>query len=104
MSEFNNVTVVKRANIYFDGRVTSRTLHFPDGSLKTLGFMQPGEYEFNTGDPEVMEIQSGELEVLLPGSTAWQAVGAGESFSVPGAAAFTVRVHTPTDYICSFLR
>jgi uncharacterized protein YaiE (UPF0345 family) len=66
--------------------------------------MLPGEYEFSTADPEVMEIQAGELEVLLPGSAQWKPVAAGESFSVPGAAGFTVRVRTPVDYICSFLR
>lgn len=46
MSEFLNVTVVKKANSYFDGMVTSRTIKFNDGSRKTLGIMQPGEYEF----------------------------------------------------------
>ena len=40
MSEFNNVTIIKKANIYFDGKVTSRTLIFPDGSRKTI--MNPG--------------------------------------------------------------
>ena len=32
MSEFKNVTVVKKANVYFDGKVTSRTVVFGDGS------------------------------------------------------------------------
>ncbi len=103
MSEFTNVTVVKKANVYFDGKVTSRTLRFADGSVKTLGFMQPGEYEFNTGAPELMEIHSGELEVLLPGATEWKPVQGGESFEVPGDSAFTVRIASPTDYCCSFL-
>ena len=48
MSEFNNVTVVREANVYFDGGVTSRTVLFADGSKKTLGIMLPGEYEFGT--------------------------------------------------------
>ena len=26
--EFKNVTVIKAANVYFDGKVTSRTVHF----------------------------------------------------------------------------
>ena len=68
MSEFNNVTIVKKANVYFDGKVTSRTLIFPDGYRKTLGIMLPGEYHFNTAEKEIMEILSGDLEVLLPGS------------------------------------
>ena len=41
MSEFKGVTVVKKANIYFDGKVTSRTVIFADGSKKTLGIMLP---------------------------------------------------------------
>ena len=69
MSEFKNVTVVREANIYFDGKVTSRTVLFPDGSKKTLGVMLPGEFEFGTADKELMEILSGELDVLLPGET-----------------------------------
>jgi len=104
MSEFNNVTVVKKANVYFDGNVSSRTLRFADGSLKTLGFMLPGEYTFNTADKEMMEILDGDLEVLLPDSDAWQSVKGGESFDVPANAKFTVRIKTPTDYCCSFLK
>ena len=50
MPEFKNVTVIKKANVYFDGKVTSRTVMFPDGSKKTLGVMLPGEYEFSTAD------------------------------------------------------
>ena len=67
MSEFKNVTVVREANVYFDGKVTSRTVLFADGSKKTLGVMLPGEYEFGTGDKEIMEIFSGDMDVLLPG-------------------------------------
>ena len=48
MSEFNNVTVVREANIYFNGGVVSHSVLFGDGSKKTLGVMQPGEYEFST--------------------------------------------------------
>ena len=103
MTEFNQVTVVKQANVYFDGKVNSRTIRFADGSSKTLGFMQPGEYTFNTGAPEIMEILSGELEVLLPGQPDWQAVKGGESFDVAGNASFTMKVKTATDYCCSFL-
>lgn len=103
MSEFNNVTVVKQANVYFDGKVNSRTIRFPDGSVKTLGFMQPGEYTFNTADPELMEILAGELEVLTPGCES-QLIKAGESFNVPANAQFTVKVITASDYCCSFLK
>ncbi len=103
MPEFKNVTVVKKANIYFDGKVTSRTVISGDGSKKTLGIMLPGEYEFNTGKPELMEILSGALEVLLPGAREWEKVSAGGSFRVPENSAFKMRVKTVTDYCCSFL-
>ncbi len=104
MSEFNNVTVIKEANIYFDGKVSSRTIRFEDGSEKTLGFMLPGEYSFNTAAPELMEILAGDLEVLLPGSKHWQDVKGGESFEVPGDSKFDLKIKKPTDYCCSFLK
>lgn len=67
MSEFKNVTAVKKANVYFDGKVTSRTVIFEDGERKTLGIMLPGDYEFSTGDKEVMEMLGGSMDVKLPG-------------------------------------
>ena len=104
MPEFKNVTVIKKANVYFDGKVTSRTVMFPDGSKKTLGVMLPGEYEFSTADKEVMEIQAGDLEVLLPGSAGWKAVKEGDSFDVPAQSTFSLKVKTVTDYCCSYIR
>jgi len=104
MSEFNNVTIVKKANVYFDGKVNSRTILFADGSKKTLGFMQPGEYTFNTADPELMEILGGELEVALPGQDGWRIIKAGEAFNVPANAEFTMKVIVASDYCCSFLK
>ena len=54
--------------------------------------MLPGEYEFGTADKELMEILSGELEVLLPGQSAWKAVKGGESFEVAANAKFKLKV------------
>ena len=104
MQEFRNVTVVKKANIYFNGGVVSRTVLFSDGSKKTLGIMQPGEYEFSTGDRENMEILAGELDVMLPGAASWKAVKGGESFDVPANAKFTMKVRTLSDYCCTFIK
>ncbi|MFH0813815.1 MAG: pyrimidine/purine nucleoside phosphorylase [Pseudomonadota bacterium] len=104
MSEFKNVTVVKKANVYFDGKVTSRTVLFPDDSKKTLGVMLPGEYEFSTANKEVMEILAGDLEVLLPGSDDWKTVKEGDSFEVPGQSKFSLKVKSVTDYCCSYSR
>ena len=103
MSVFTNVTITKKANIYFDGNVTSRTVVFADGSRKTLGVMLPGEYEFSTDVAELMEIISGDLEVLVPGEAGWKTIQGGESFTVPAQAKFGLRVREITDYCCSFL-
>ncbi|RII27289.1 MAG: hypothetical protein CXR31_08565 [Geobacter sp.] len=103
MSEFTNVTVVRELNAYFGGAVTSRTIIFPDVSKKTLGVMQPGEYTFNTGVAETMEILSGELDVKLPGNDLWDRVVGGESFTVAANSSFTMKVNSLTDYCCSYL-
>jgi len=103
MSEFIDVTVIREANVYFDGRVTSRTLVFKDGSRKTLGIMLPGDYEFGTEAAELMEILAGELAVKLPGAQDWQAIRAGESFEVPANSRFSLRVGSVADYCCSYL-
>lgn len=103
MSEFANVTVIKKANVYFDGKVTSRKIVFADGSFKTLGIMSPGEYKFDTRQAEVMEILQGTMHVLLPGETDWRTVQAGESFDVPADSDFRLVVETMVDYCCSYL-
>lgn len=97
------MNVVKAANIYFDGRVTSRTIEFPDGSIKTLGVMLPGEYVFNTGKAEIMEIQSGDVDYCLKDQSQWHHTGAGQQFQVPANSSFQIRVNSIADYICSFL-
>ena len=99
---FENVTIVKKANVYFDGRVTSRTVLFADSTRKTLGFMMPGEYEFGTASPEVMEILGGEMDVLLPNQKEWQTFETGQSFEVPADSLFKLRLTGPADYCCSY--
>ncbi|MCK5542811.1 MAG: pyrimidine/purine nucleoside phosphorylase [Desulfobacterales bacterium] len=103
MSEFKDVTIIKKASIYFDGKVTSRTVLFPDGSRKTLGIMLPGEYEFNTDDKEIMEIISGDLEVLITVSEGWKKIKGGTVFEVPAKSKFSLNVKSLTDYCCSYI-
>jgi uncharacterized protein YaiE (UPF0345 family) len=104
MDRFNNVTVMKKANSYFDGKVTSRTVLFSDGTKKTLGIMLPGEYEFGTADKELMEVLGGSLRVLLPGKADWEVFAEGQAFEVPANSAFKLIVETVTDYCCSYLK
>jgi len=104
MTEFTNVRVVKQANIYFEGRVSSRSILFPDGSKKTLGVMLPGDYEFGTAEEEIMEIIAGDLEVLLPGAGEWKKVKDGETFEVPAQSKFSLKIKKVTDYCCSYIK
>jgi uncharacterized protein YaiE (UPF0345 family) len=103
MSKFENVELVKAANVYFGGQVTSRTVTFNSGEVKTLGIMMPGEYEFGTAKAEIMEIMAGELELQQPNSTEWETIIAPTSFNVIANAKFKVKVKTLTDYCCSYI-
>ncbi|MEB3100988.1 pyrimidine/purine nucleoside phosphorylase [Ferviditalea candida] len=103
MTQFNNATVIKKANVYFDGKVTSRTVLLPDGSKKTLGIMLPGEYEFGTDLKEVMEILAGDLKVQLPGSEEWLEIKESGEFTVPARSKFKLQVAQVTDYCCSYI-
>ena len=102
MSEITNITVIREANIYFNGKVTSRTVVFKDGSRKTLGIMLPGDYEFGTEAAEVMEIMAGELEVLLPGQESWKQIKGGDTFDVAANSKFSLKIKEVTDYCCSY--
>jgi uncharacterized protein YaiE (UPF0345 family) len=103
MNKFENVTVVKAANIYFDGKVTSRVIEFDNGDVKTLGIMMPGEYRFGTEKKEIMEILSGQVEILLPGEDLWHKIAGGDSFEVAADSAFDIKVMAVTDYCCSYI-
>ncbi len=104
MGTFENVKIVKEANVYFNGNVTSRTVIFPDGEKKTLGIMMPGEYEFGTADKEIMEIMAGKLLVLLPESDNWVEINGGQVFEVKAHSKFKLIVKELTDYCCSYVK
>ena len=102
MGSLQNITLQKRANIYFDGKVTSRMVEFADGSKKTLGIMLPGDYEFSAGLKEEMEILSGKLAYKLEGEE-WKVIEGSGVFYVPANTSFLLKVETVTDYCCSYL-
>lgn len=103
MSEIKNVTLTKEVNCYFGGKVTSRSFTLADGSKQSLGVMMPGEYEFGTAEKEIMEILSGELEVMLPEADEWLIIKGGECFNVPANSKFQLKVLSITDYCCSYI-
>ncbi|MFB5762857.1 pyrimidine/purine nucleoside phosphorylase [Paenibacillus medicaginis] len=102
MEQFSGVSVVKKANVYFEGKVTSRTVFLADGSKVTLGIMLPGTYEFGTDSREIMEILSGDLSVLLPGEETWLEIKGEGTFHVPAQSRFKLEVRSVTDYCCSY--
>lgn len=100
--EFTNAKVIKKANVYFDGKVTSRTVFLESGEKKTLGIMLPGEYEFSTAAEELMEVLGGEMDVMLPGETEYRTYKEGESYIVPADSKFKLIIKVPADYCCSY--
>jgi uncharacterized protein YaiE (UPF0345 family) len=104
MDSFEHVSIVKKANIYFDGKVTSRTVFFTDGTRKTLGVILPGEYEFGTADKERKEVLTGKLDVQLPGNTAWVTYEEGQAFEIPANSRFKVATKEVVDYCCSYIK
>ena len=106
MSEIlKNVSITQKANVYFDGGVTSRSLELADGRKLTLGFMQAGSYAFNTQAPELMTAIAGEAEVQLAGHAQPIMVRAGMSFEVAADSSFQIKVPAGGfDYSCEFLK
>lgn len=102
MSQFDQVSVVKKANVYFDGKCVSHTVLFPDGTRKTVGVIFPSALTFNTGAPETMEIQGGACKVRLAGESDWKTYRAGESFDAPGESSFDIETLELLDYVCHF--
>ncbi len=103
-AQFAGVTVVTKANVYFDGNVVSHTVLFADKSKKTLGLIRPGTYHFGTDAAERMEIVAGACQVTLDGTNATKDYAAGTHFDVPAKSGFTISVTSGLcEYICSFL-
>jgi len=102
MTQFDQVSVVKKANVYFDGKCVSHTVLFPDGSRKTVGVILPGTLTFSTGAPERMELTGGRCRVRIAGEAGWREYGAGDSFDVPGNTSFDIEALDTLDYVCHF--
>lgn len=102
MSQFDQISVVKRANVYFDGKCISHTVVFPDGSKKTIGVIFPSQLTFNTQAPETMEINAGSCRIRLADAQDWADYHAGESFQVPGNSSFDIETLELLDYVCHF--
>ena len=102
MAQFDNVSVKKKANVYFDGKCVSHTVMFPNGTRSTIGVIFPSSLTFNAQAPELMEINLGQCKVRLQGESEWKSYSAGEKFTVPGNSSFDIEVSEMLDYVCHF--
>src|ERR1700741_1816863 len=82
-TQFDQVSVVKRANVYFDGKCVSHPVLFADGTRKPLGVTLPGTFNFGTDAPELMEVQAGPCRIRLEGSDEWKPYIVGGTFAGP---------------------
>jgi len=102
MAQFDNVSVKKKANVYFDGKCVSHTVLFPNGTRNTLGVIFPSTLTFNTESPELMEINSGACKVKVAGESDWTAHAAGDKFAIPGNSSFEIETTETLDYVCHY--
>ncbi len=101
-TQFDQVSVVKKANIFFDGKCVSHSVFFADGTKKTVGVIFPSSLKFNTSTPEIMEIISGKCRVRLANQAQWTTYESGQSFNVAGETYFDIETLETLDYICHF--
>ncbi|APA69576.1 MULTISPECIES: pyrimidine/purine nucleoside phosphorylase [unclassified Janthinobacterium] len=101
-TQLDNVSVVKKSNIYFDGKCVSHNVILADGTKKSVGVIFASSLRFNTGAPETMEIVSGLCKVRLADASEWNSYGAGTAFKVPGNSYFDIETTETVDYVCHF--
>ena len=102
MSQFDNVSVIKKANVYFDGKCVSHTVLLADGTRKSVGVILPATLTFTTAAPEVMEILAGRCRVRQADTQTWHDYTSGTRFSVPANSHFEIEVLEALDYVCHF--
>ena len=100
--EFKQATVIKKANVYFDGQVTSRTVKLASGERVTLGFMLAGSHTFETAAAEAMEVLAGSAKVRVAGEEDFKTYEEGQTFYVKENSSFEIIIDTYLDYCCSY--
>ncbi len=102
-TQFDNVSVIKKSNVYFDGKCVSHTVILADGTKKTIGVILPSKLTFNTGVPEIMEIIGGKCRVKLAGESEVNTYAAGQSFNAPANSSFEIETLETLDYVCHYV-
>lgn len=101
-TQFDHVSIIKKANIYLDGKCISHTVIFPDGTRKTVGVILPSTITFGTDSPEIMEIVEGKCRVRIGEDGEWKTYEGGQRFRVPGTSRFELEALEPVHYVCHF--
>lgn len=99
--QFDHVSVIKKANVFFDGKCVSHTVLLPDGEKKTVGVIFPSTLTFNTSAPETMEITGGKCRARI-GAGDWKTYEGGSRFDIPGGSQFEIEVQEMVDYVRHF--
>jgi uncharacterized protein YaiE (UPF0345 family) len=100
--KFDNISILKQANVYFDGKCVSHAIQFADGTKKSVGVILPATLTFSTGVPEIMETVAGSCRYRIKGAD-WKTCGAGQSFNAPANSSFEIEVTSePYHYVCHF--
>ena len=102
--KLENVEVMSKANVYFDGKVTSRTCYRPDGSRFTLGIITPGSYTFGVGDKEIVQLIAGAVEVKRPCDTEWVPFKTPEVFEIQANCEYDIRTYGVVEYLCDYIK
>ena len=103
-AQFENVTALAKANVYFGGKVVSHTILLASGEKKTLGLIYAGQFHFGTEQAERMEIVAGACAVKVDGGSAVTSYAAGSTFEVPAKSGFDIEVAEGLcEYVCTFL-
>ena len=101
-TQFDHVSVVKKANVYFDGKCVSHNVIFADGTKKSVGVILPSTLTSNTGAPEIMEIVAGKCRVRLKDQALWRNYEAGQRFEIGANSSFDIEAVETTHYVCHF--
>ena len=99
--QFDQVSVGKKANVYFDGKCVSHTVTLADGTRKSVGVILPSTLRFDLTTKEVMEVADGTAYVSINGE-AEKSFSAGQSWTVEAGAYFVIRADQPVHYVCHF--
>lgn len=99
--QFDNVSVGKKANVFFDGKCVSHTVTLADGTRKSVGVILPSTLRFDLSTKEVMEVVDGTAFVSINGASE-QSFSAGQSWTVEAGGYFIIRAQDPVHYVCHF--